>query len=145
MPSFSRLRSVCDHELVDHGVIPRRSSPNRNSRSWFLRNFLIFHGKSLCLQQTTEKNIRYHQTRKTSQWIREFFSVFFLDTTASERHNNTTKVNEKRRLGFPVDLENIDFRRSFYAWALWFVQQNIYAKLKHYSSSILKIDFWGTN
>lgn len=58
IPSFSRLKSVWLHDDVDQGVISFRFSPNRNSRSWFLRNFLMFHGKSLCLYPQSEKMIR---------------------------------------------------------------------------------------
>lgn len=49
IPSFNRRKSVWLQALVDHGVISRRSSPKRNSLSWFLRNFRMFHGRSLWL------------------------------------------------------------------------------------------------
>lgn len=62
IPSFSRRRSVCDHELVDQGEIPRRSSPNRNSRSWFFTNFLMFHGKSLCLRTRKRAQSKKHES-----------------------------------------------------------------------------------
>lgn len=72
IPSLSRRKSVWLHTDVDQGAISFRFSPNLNSRNWFFKNFLMFHGKSLWLQGHGEKRQRTDkevEVRLIGRWL----------------------------------------------------------------------------
>lgn len=64
IPSLSRLKSVCDQALCDHGATCRRSSLNSKLFIWFFKNFLIFQGKSLCLKKYNYFILYWEQEQK---------------------------------------------------------------------------------